>query len=150
MQNKWFSPSLKFLCARKLVTFVVFCWLVFVLLVGFGLIWVFVRSKSFRKKTNRFEIVLITSFTILLTYPPFNSPIENLFAYAYVYDKSTGFSYIIICQNLFLPVHIHFYLCFLSVRVHFYLYAFVWILKHQKYWYSFCWKHCDMNNFWLN
>ena len=48
-------------CAQKIVAFVVFCLLVFVLLVGFGLICIFVRLKFFVKKTNRFEIVLITS-----------------------------------------------------------------------------------------
>ena len=58
--------------------------------------------------------------------------------------------YIIICQKPFLPARIHLSLCFLSVRIHFQLYTFVWILKHQKYWYSLCWKHCDVNNFWLN
>ena len=57
-----FHP-LKSFCARKIVAFVVFCLLNFVLLVGFGLICVFVCSKLLRKKI---EIVLITSFTILL------------------------------------------------------------------------------------
>ena len=33
---------------------------------------------------------------------------------------------------------------FLSVRT-FHPCVLLWILKHQKYWYSFCWKHCDMN-----
>ena len=65
---------------QKIVAFVVFCLLVFVLLVDFGLICVFVRLKSFRKKKiNRLEIVPITSFTILLTSTPIKPPIENLF-----------------------------------------------------------------------
>ena len=65
---------------QKIVAFVVFCLLVFVLLVDFGLICVFVRLKSFhKKKLNRLEIVLITSFTILLTSTPIKPPIENLF-----------------------------------------------------------------------
>ena len=38
---------------QKIVAFVVFCLLVFVLLVDFGLICVFVRLKSFRKKKNK-------------------------------------------------------------------------------------------------
>ena len=52
----------------KTFAFVVFGSLIFVLLVGFGLIYVFVRSKSFckTKKINWLEIVLITSHTILL------------------------------------------------------------------------------------
>ena len=36
---------------------------------------------------------------------------------------------------------------FLSVRTYFHLCVLVWMLKHQKYWYSFCWKYCDINNF---
>ena len=35
----------------------------------------------------------------------------------------------------------------LSARTCFHSCLFVWMLKHQKYWYSFCWKHCDINNF---
>ena len=54
-----------FVC-KKLLPLVVFCLLILVLLVDFCLICVFVRSKSFRKKINRLEIVLIASFTILL------------------------------------------------------------------------------------
>ena len=38
------------LCAQKTVAFVVFCLLIFVLLVGFFFVSVFVRLKSFRKK----------------------------------------------------------------------------------------------------
>ena len=57
------------MCAQKLVAFVVFCSLVFALLVGFGLIYVFVRSGFFSKKKKRkngLKIVLINSNTILL------------------------------------------------------------------------------------
>ena len=53
---------------KKIVAFVVFCSLV-VLLVGFGLICVFYAQNLFvkkKKKIGRLEIVLITSFTILL------------------------------------------------------------------------------------
>ena len=59
-----FQP-LKSFCVRKIVAFVVFCLLVFVLLVGFGLICIFVSSKCFRKKIKWSEIVLITSSTII-------------------------------------------------------------------------------------
>ena len=38
---------------------------------------------------------------------------------------------------IFTFVHIHFHLCFLSVRIYFHLYAFVWRLKHQGYWFHF-------------
>ena len=53
---------------KKIVAFVVFCSLVFVLLVGFGLICVFYAQNLFvkKKKKGRLEIVLITSCTILL------------------------------------------------------------------------------------
>ena len=44
-----FHPLRSF-SARKIVAFNIFCLLVFVLLVGFGLICVFVRLKFFRKK----------------------------------------------------------------------------------------------------
>ena len=54
-------PPLRSFCAQKAVAFVVFCSLVFVLLVGFGFVYVFARSKFFRKKKKRLEIVLITS-----------------------------------------------------------------------------------------
>ena len=33
--------------------------------------------------------------------------------------QSAGFFYIIICQNLFLPVHTHFHLCLVSARIYF-------------------------------
>ena len=49
-----------------------FCW--------FAL--VFVRSKYFCKKI---KIVLIASFTALLTYTPINRPIDNLLARTYFY-----------------------------------------------------------------
>ena len=43
---------LRSFCARKIVTFV-FCLLIFVLLVGFGLICIFVHLKSFCKKNKQ-------------------------------------------------------------------------------------------------
>ena len=51
-ENKRFSPSLKFLCSQKIVAFVVFYSLIFVLLLGFCLWRVLLRSKSFRKKNK--------------------------------------------------------------------------------------------------
>ena len=57
-----------------------------------------------------------------------------------VHDNLQDFFYIIICENLFLPVRTHFHLCFLCARIYFHLYAFVWMLKHQKYWYFFLLK----------
>ena len=63
-QNKRFPPSQKFLCTKKTIAFVVFCSLIFILLVGFCLICVFVRLRFFRKKKkiiNRVSIVLIIS-----------------------------------------------------------------------------------------
>ena len=60
-------PPLRSFCAEKIVAFVVFCSLNFVVLVGFDLICVFVRLKIFRKKAIKWlKIVLITSITILL------------------------------------------------------------------------------------
>ena len=44
---------LRSLFAQKTVAFVVFCSLIFVLLVGFLYLSVFVRLKSFRKKINK-------------------------------------------------------------------------------------------------
>ena len=43
-------PLLRCSFAQKIVAFAAFCSLVFVLLVGFGLIYIFVRLKFFRKK----------------------------------------------------------------------------------------------------
>ena len=82
MQNKRI-PHLRCFCAQIIIAFVVFCLLDFIFLVGFGLVYVFVHLKSFRKKKN--EIVLMTSFTILLTCTPINPPIENLFVHIYFY-----------------------------------------------------------------
>ena len=61
--NNFLSPRSYYV--PKIVAFVVFCSLNFILLIGFDLIYIFVRVKSFRKKKrNWFEIVLITSFTM--------------------------------------------------------------------------------------
>ena len=88
-QNKQLSRSQKVFIRAKTCCFCCFCLFVFVLLVGFGLICVFVRSKSIRKKKknkiNRPKVVLITSFTILLTCTPINPFIKNLFVHTYFY-----------------------------------------------------------------
>ena len=73
------------------------CSLIFVLLVGFGLIYVFVRLKCFGKKRKRLEIVLITSYTIILKCTPSNPPFRNLFLSIYFYLPES----LIICENLF-------------------------------------------------
>ena len=92
-QNKQFLPPSKFLCTRKIVAFVVFCSLVFVLLVGFCLWHVVGHLKIFVQK-SRLEITLITSFTILLTCTPINSPYGEFVC-------TLSFLCVIICENLF-------------------------------------------------
>ena len=67
-------PLLRIFSAQKAVAFVVFRSFNFVLLVGFGLIYVFVRLK----KINWLGIVLMDSFTILLAYTHLKLPIANL------------------------------------------------------------------------
>ena len=114
---KYFTP-LRTFSARKIVAFVVFCSPVFDLLVGFGLIYVFVRSRFFRKKKNWFEIVLITSFTILLTCTPINSPIENYLS--------------LILAQIFLP-HLFIYIrahLLLFVGIYFYLSIIIFACKN--------------------
>ena len=90
----------------------------FVLIVCFGLIWVFVHLKCFgkKKKKNRSKIALITSYTILLNYTPLNPPIKNCFSTNF----STNFLHIyfyaliFICQDLFSSVKTYFHLCAIS------------------------------------
>ena len=61
---------LRSLCEQKIVAFVVFCLLIFVLLVGFLFVSVFLSLKSFCKiKINRFEILLVPSLTYTTTNP---------------------------------------------------------------------------------
>ena len=80
------SPPLSCFCWGIIIDFVVFGLLNFILLVGFGLVYVFVRLKSFRKKISWLEIVL-TSYTILLTCTPINPPVKNLFVlYALIFN----------------------------------------------------------------
>ena len=68
-QNNCFSRPRRF-CAWKIVAYIVFRLLVFLLLLGFGLICVFVSLIFFGRKISRFEI---------LKYTPINPPIENYF-----------------------------------------------------------------------
>ena len=81
-----------FLClrsfyAQKIVAFVVFSSLNFISLVGFGLIWVFVRAKSFPKIQKKKLVWNCPNnlCTILLTCTPINSPIEGVFVRSYFY-----------------------------------------------------------------
>ena len=79
---KNFLPLRSF-SARKIVAFVAFCSLNFVLLVDFDLIYVLVRLNFFRKEKNR--NCPETSFTILLTCAPLNPSIEDSFVRTYFY-----------------------------------------------------------------
>ena len=67
------------------VAFVVSCLLISVFVGWFWGIYISVHSKSFHKEINWFEIVLITSFTILLTCTPINPSMENQFVCIYFY-----------------------------------------------------------------
>ena len=141
-------PPLRSFSARKIVAFIDSFSLVFVLLVDFCFICVFVRLNLFVKKNKQTKNCpdgLICNTTDVYRY----QPTYRGFIYTSLCSwQSAGFFYIIICQNLFLPVRIHFRVCFLSFRIYFHLYAFVWMLKHQKYWF-FLLKTL-WHNFWLN
>ena len=50
------------------------------------------------KKTNRLEIVLITSSTLLLTYTPINPPMENLFFYQCWHKFFIKSTYFLVCD----------------------------------------------------
>ena len=81
----------------------------------------FLRSKSFPK--NKIEIVLITSHIVLLKHT-LSTTILRIYLHMLMFMTIyRSFFSIIICQNLFLPVSIH-YLCLLFVRIYFHLYAF--------------------------
>ena len=122
-------PPLRSFCARKNVAFVVFCSLVFVLLVGFGLICVFVRSKSFRKKNNKPAWNCPNNLIYYNTdvYP--YQPTENLFVRTYFYFWSSV-RISSFYENLFES--------FLSVKISFYCenllesLSFVWIYIFMK------------------
>ena len=112
-------PPIRRFYAQKTIVFVVFCSLVFVLLVGFCLICVFMGSKSFViKNINSLKTVLITSFTMLLTCAPIIPPMENLFIRTNVYLRSSVrissfyknlFKYLLIydhlCESIFLSLY---------------------------------------------
>ena len=120
-------PLLELFLHQKPLPFVVFCSLNFVLLVGFGLICVFVCSKFFYKKKRNCPDNLIYYTTEVYPY----QPVYQEFIFTRLRSlQSARFFYIIICQNLFLPVRIRFHMFFLSARIYFHLYAFVWMLKH--------------------
>ena len=71
ISNFWKKPKINSFpplrSFKNLLSSFFFCWLVFVLLVGFGLICVFVRLKRFRRK-KWLVIALITSRAILLLF----------------------------------------------------------------------------------
>ena len=93
---------------KKLLPLLFFVRFFFCFVSWFGLICVFVHLKFFgKKKINRFEIVLITSFTILLTCTPINPLIENVFLrpHFYLWSSENLFFlwesfWILICENL--------------------------------------------------
>ena len=102
-------PPLRGFCVQKPVAFV-FCSLIFVLLVVFGLICIFVRSRFFcNKKVSRSEIVLVTSFIILLACT-LSTHLTRLFVRTYFYLWSSVtissfyedlFLILLICENPF-------------------------------------------------
>ena len=108
-------PSFRSFSVQKIVAFVVFCVPVLVLLAGFGLIYVFVCSRFFRK-TNRLEIALMTLFTILLRCTPINPPTKNYLSLILAQIVLTTLIYfypctlIFIYQNPFLFVKTYFHL----------------------------------------
>ena len=99
---------------QNIFAFVVFCLLNFVLLVDFGLIYVFVRLKSFpKKRINWLETVLITSFTILLTCPP-SIHLSSLYFHAFVCICNHLWESFLFHENYFSIVRTLFYLWELS------------------------------------
>ena len=99
-----FLPLDIFMCIKMLPCLFLFTYMRFVLFV--------LLKFSRKKKMKRFKIVLIASFTLLLTCTPLNLPIENLFARTYFYLWSSVrifpfcenllnlFLFMIICENL--------------------------------------------------
>ena len=90
-----FLPLRKF-CARELVAFAAFRSLVFVLLVGFGLICVFVRLNFFCKKKK-----------IGLGYLQ-----SKMYLYAFIFICENLFLFMITCEDLFVCVCHHYWECF--------------------------------------
>ena len=120
-----FTPLRRFL-GEKFLPLLFFVRLFMFLLVGFGLICVFVCSKSFRNNNNnnnnnkisRLEIVLITSYTILLTCTPLNLPMENVFVRSY-FSLWSAVRISSFCKNIFKSLRISSYL-WLSMKIYFF------------------------------
>ena len=126
-------PPLRSFCAPKTVAFVVFCFLVFVLLLGFCLIWLFVRSKCFLQKNWNCLDSLIYYTTSLCPYQP-----------AYQEFICTHlFLFVVICENLiFLWQYfwIFFYLWEYPLIVRIF-----WNLYHlcESIFFEFLWKYAN-------
>ena len=60
-------------------------------------------------------------------------------------------SWMLLISATFVKIYSHLcapiFIFFLSIPTYFLLCVLVSMLKHLRYWYSFCWKHCDINNF---
>ena len=82
------------LCPQKIVAFVVFCLLFFVLLVGFLFVSVFMCTESFRKKINKFKIISVTSIDYNTDVYPYQSTYRE-------FISTHLFVFMIICENLF-------------------------------------------------
>ena len=120
-----------------------FCWLV---LVWFEFL--YVQNLSLKnKEINWLEIVLIASYTLLLTCTPINPPIENLFAHIYFHLwSSVRMSF----ENLF---HLWFdfiwsFLSFHENKKAYEYHCLKQIFYHQNTIMIFCWF--DMSWFALN
>ena len=100
-------PALRRFCACKTVAFVVFCSLVFVFLVGFGLICVFLCLKFFCKKIWN----CLDSPIVLIAHVPLSTHQSKIYFY----------TLISICDNLWESLHFLRIFSFLwsSVRIYF-------------------------------
>ena len=87
-QNKRFPHISAFF---RVVAFVVFCSLIFVLLVDFCLIYVFVRLNFFRKKKT---------YILLLEYTLLNHP-WRIYLHVLIFICENLFLVMITCKNLF-------------------------------------------------
>ena len=106
-------PLLEDFMRKKAVAFVVFCWLNFVLLVGFGLICTFVGSKFFcRKNWNCLDSLIYYTADV---YPP--QPVFQKFICTHL------FLLVIICKILFFYENL--FKSFLFVKI-FLILFFLW------------------------
>ena len=99
-QNKRFPHISAFF---RVVAFVVFCSLIFVLLVDFCLIYVFVRLNFFRKKKKKKKRVKIApkvSYILLLEYTLLNHP-WRIYLHVLIFICENLFLFMITCKNLF-------------------------------------------------